>query len=90
MQITHIRFGAPTKSHEFIDWLMWRHDSGGSEGESATSTIVRWIDNGGEAHIGTGADRVTVRTVHRAGAEPYLQGQVGEAWTNHLLELPEF
>lgn len=90
MQITHIRLAVPLERHEVVAWLRWRNDSDGSDGESSTPTLVRWLDNGGSVHIGDGDQRIEVLAVHPEHGEPYLQAYADDAWTDALLTLPRF
>jgi hypothetical protein len=53
--------------------------------------LVDWIDNkDGQVFVGSGTNRVSVRTVHSAGVNPYLQTQADGSVTNNLLSLPTF
>lgn len=91
IEITHIRFGSSTKTHESISECRWKNLSDGNAGSSTKATIVDWIDaKSGTAYVGSGTQRVNVGTVHPASGAAYLRTYADSQWTNNLLSLPEF
>lgn len=90
MRITHVRLAFPEPAHEAIAWLRWRNEADGTDGESATSTLVRYVEGGGEVVVGDGTEQLAVRVVRPDAGDPFLQAYAGERPTNHLIELPTF
>ena len=91
IEITHIRFGSTTKTHQTISELRWKNLSDGDTGSSTKATLVDWVDNkNGTAYVGSGTQRVNVGTVHPASDAAYLRTYADSQWTNNLLALSEF
>lgn len=91
IEITHVRFGSTKKTEDEIVSYKWKNDQTAKVGQSDKPAMVDWIDNkNGKAFVGTGSQRVSVRTVHPDNGEPYLRTYADGKWTNNLLSLPTF
>ncbi|MWB99037.1 DUF3892 domain-containing protein [Agromyces seonyuensis] len=88
IEITHVRFGSVPKNHQSIVSYKWT--SPGEAGTTDKPTLVQWVENNGEAYVGTGANRVRVGVVREQGTQPYLRTYADGKWSNNLLSLPEF
>ena len=91
IEITHVRYGGTSKTHESIDRYKWRNEQDGNIGDSDKPAMINWIDNkDGTAHVGQGSSRAEVGTVHPSNGAPYLRTYADGDWTNNLLSLPTF
>lgn len=91
IRITHIRLSGGVRDHKHITHVRWvnREDST-KTGDATVATIVEWIDKGGKAYSGTGANAVPVGVVREAGQTPYLRTYADGKWNNNLLSLDTF
>ena len=91
VQITHIRMSSSGSGHEHITDYRWLSLADDEVNSSSKATMVDWLDNkGGTAHVGSGAGRADVGTVHPSHGAPYLRTYADGVWTNNLLSLPRF
>lgn len=89
VEITHVRYGSTSKTHETITHYKWRSLSDGDVGSSDKPTMVDWIENkNGTAYVGSGSNRVNVGVVD--ASPKYLRTYADGKWTNNLTSLPEF
>ncbi|WP_182378661.1 DUF3892 domain-containing protein [Nocardioides sp. WS12] len=90
IEITHVRLSSGGSTHEHITDYKWRSDSDGSVGSSDKPTMVKWVDDGGVAYVGSAANKVNVGVVRPTQGQPYLRTHADGSWTNNLLSLPRF
>jgi Protein of unknown function (DUF3892) len=90
LEISHVRYAGTAKNHESIVAYKWRDDATLNVDSSNKPNMVQWIDEGGQAFVGSGSDRVKVHTVHPQFGQPYCQTKSDGKWSNNLLALPTF
>lgn len=91
IRITHIRLSNGIRDHEHITAVRWvsREDSTETQ-DHTVATIVGWIDKGGKAFVGTGANEVAVGVSRPQGHAAYLRTHADGKWNNNLLSLDTF
>lgn len=90
IEITHIRFSGYEKTHESIERYKWRNAANGTTGDNDKPSMVKWIDDGGNAFVGSSPRRAEVGVVRPTYGQPYLRTYADGAYTNNLLSLPTF
>ncbi|WP_062135500.1 DUF3892 domain-containing protein [Demequina aestuarii] len=90
IEITHVGFGQVGRTESAIIRYRWKSLEDNATGDNDKPSMVKWVDERGVAYVGSGANRVSVGTVHPSGAEAYLRTYADGAWTNNLLSLPTF
>ncbi len=88
IEITHVRYGSTPKTEQAISHYKWRGNESSETGSSDKPTLVEWVEDGGSAHVGSGATRVDVAVVN--ASPKYLRTHADGTWTNNLTSLPEF
>ncbi len=90
IEIIGIRFGSTSRTEAAIASYRWRNLSDGQVKTSDKPALVKWVDDGGMAYVGSGNNQVSVRVVKPADQQPYLRTYADGRWTNNLLSLPTF
>ncbi|MBE1514742.1 DUF3892 domain-containing protein [Nesterenkonia halotolerans] len=91
VEITHVRYGATSKTESQIVAYQWRNPDDGHSGSSNKLIMVDRVENKrGTAYVETGGFRASVAVVRPDQGQPYLRTRADQAWTNNLLQLPEF
>ncbi|GAA3663778.1 DUF3892 domain-containing protein [Microbacterium marinilacus] len=91
IEITHIRFGGTQRTHDEIVRYKSRDNSNGKTYEDDKPSLVAWVDeDGNNAYVGSGSNRVPVGVVKPNDTDPYLRTHADGKWTNNLLSLPTF
>lgn len=90
IEITHVRFGASKKTEDEIILYRWRGLESGGVNSSDKPTLVTWLNDGGKAYVGSGANKVPVGVVRPQRGNPYLRTYSDGKWTNNLVNLPTF
>ena len=74
--------------HQHIAEVKWKKHSTGESDQSTRSTMVDWIEGGGDARVADGSSFVSVGVVN--ASPKYLRTHADGKWTDNLLALPEF
>ena len=90
IEITHVRYSGLQKTHESITDYKWGDRETVKVGSSSKPALVGWVDDGGNAYVGSGSQQVKVGAVHPTGTPAYLRTHADEKWSNNLLSLPTF
>lgn len=91
IRFTHKRMSPGYSDHEHITHLAWVNTVDSTQsGTSTKAALVKWVDDGGKAQVGTGTNAVPVGVVRPSYGEPYLRTYADGKWTNNLLNLPDF
>lgn len=91
VEITHVRYGSTSKTHETIIRYKWRGIETNETGDNDKPSMVAWVDeSGNHAYVGSGSSRVEVGVVRPDSGQPYLRTYADGKWSNNLLSLPEF
>lgn len=90
IEITHVRYSGPQKTHESIVEYKWKSRENTNNGTSIKSVLVKWVDDNGVAYVGSGSQQVKVMAVHPSGLAAYLRTHADGKPTNNLLSLPTF
>jgi len=90
IEITHVRFDGPQKTHEAISHFKWRGIETAQVGSSDKQTLVAWVDDNGTAYVGSGTRQVKVGSVHPENSADYLRTYADGTWSNNLLSLATF
>ncbi len=90
IEITRVRFGSTKKTEDEIVSYEWKGSADGAVKVSDKPALVKWVDEGGVAYVGSGTNRVSVGVVKPQVGYPYLRTHADGRWTNNLLNLPTF
>lgn len=90
IEITHVRFSGTNRVVTEIIAYQWVSLDNDKVTSSNKPTLVEWVDGGGKAYVGKGAQRVNVGVVRPTGGEAYLRTYADGNWTNNLESLPTF
>ena len=88
LQITHVRFSGISKTHQSIVRYKWRNEQTGAVGDNDKPSMVKWVNEGGQAFVVAGTNRVKVVVVN--DNPPYLRTKADNTLTDNLLSLPTF
>lgn len=76
-------------AHEHVVAVRWTNPADGSTGENTVESMVDWIDNkSGKVIVRHAGGIAVVAVIH--GNPSYLRTHYENAWSDHILGLPEF
>lgn len=91
IEITHVRFGGTVRTADEIIRYRWVNPESGKVGDIDKPSLVAWVEvKGGEAFVGSGADRVRVAVVRPGRESPYLRTHADGQGANNLVNLDTF
>lgn len=90
IEITHVRFdGLQRAAHAITHYKFHTLDHSQSNSCDKAS-LVQWINEGNDAYVGSGSQRVSVGVVNPVHGAPYVRTYSDGQWTNNLTNLPTF
>lgn len=91
IEITHVRYGATSRTFESIVRYKWQEIGGDRSGDTDKPSMVAWVDTASNgAYVNGVIAWVPVESVHPTYGDPYLRTVADGTPTNNLLELPTF